>query len=54
MKTKRGLSMPQEFTGWFMWGIIVLIFIILIVLVLRGKLTENIDFFKSLLRFGRG
>jgi nitrogen fixation protein FixH len=54
MKTKRGLSMPQEFTGWFLWGIIILIFIVLIILGLRGKLAENIDYFKGLLRFGRG
>ena len=46
--------MPQEFTGWFIWGIIVLIFIAIIIFLLQGKLTENIGFLKGLMRFGQG
>ncbi len=54
MKNKRGISMPQEFTGWFMWGIIILVFFLMIYLILKGKLTGMIDFIKGALRFGRG
>lgn len=46
--------MPQEFTGWFLWGIIVLVFIVIIVWVLRERFSENLGYFSSLLRFGRG
>jgi nitrogen fixation protein FixH len=53
-KSKKALSMPQEFTGWFIWGIIVLVFIFIISMVIRGKLTDGIDYFRGLLRFGRG
>lgn len=53
MKTKRGLSFPQEYTGWFVFGIIVLVFIVLISLVLQGKLTDGIGYVKSLMRFGQ-
>ncbi|MEM4181911.1 MAG: hypothetical protein QXX68_02025 [Candidatus Pacearchaeota archaeon] len=49
---KRALSMPQEFTGWFILGIIVLIIILLIIFALRGKLSNGIDYFKGFLRFG--
>lgn len=50
---KRALSMPQEFTGWFIWAIIILIVLLLVIFILRGKLDNSISYFKSFLRFGR-
>ncbi len=54
MKTKRGLSLPADFTGWFILGISILVVVIIISLTLKGKLSGGIDYFKSLLRFGKG
>jgi hypothetical protein len=54
MKTKRGVSLPADFMGWMILGIVILITVLLISLILRGKLVDGIDYIKSLMRFGRG
>ncbi len=54
MKTKKGLGLPADFMGWLILGIFILIIVVIISIILKGKLTGGIDYFKSLLRFGRG
>ena len=53
MKTKRGISMPQEMTGWYLVAIIVLVVIVLSMLVLKGKITNIGEYVRSVLRFGK-
>jgi hypothetical protein len=54
MKTKRGVSLPADFTGWFILGIVILVVVILISMTLSGKLSGGLDSFKKILRFGNG
>jgi len=53
MKNKRGIEFPASFMGWFILGIFILITILIVIMILRGKLTDGIDYFRSLLRFGK-
>lgn len=54
MKTKKGVSLPADFMGWVFLGIIILIAILAVSLILKGKLINGIDYIKGLMRFGRG
>jgi|GEM_PF-3422089 len=48
---KRAFSLPQDFMGWFFLGIGFLIFILIIIFILKEKMWNAIDYFKSFLRF---